>query len=169
MNMRGRSAVLAAFAALAVGLVAGAGAAGTSVPKGGNLVFAGIDPNDGLSDIFVQPASGPTAVNITHSEGPRKDLSPAFSPNGSKIAFSRADGKGGASVMVVNSNGSGLVNVTPVLRRLMERGELRDGGAISVQLVAVPANNIFRKPDLVLELRKIELLITPIVVRPTRK
>jgi hypothetical protein len=33
----------------------------------------------------------------------------------------------------------------------------------------VPANNIFRKPDLVLELRKIELLITPIVVRPTRK
>jgi len=56
-----------------------------------------------------------------------------------------------------------------VLRRLMERGELRDGGAISVQLVAVPANNIFRKPDLVLELRKIELLITPIVVRPTRK
>ena len=114
MNMRGRSAVLAAFAALAVGLVAGAGAAGTSVPKGGNLVFAGIDPNDGLSDIFVQPASGPTAVNITHSEGPRKDLSPAFSPNGSKIAFSRADGKGGASVMVVNSNGSGLANVTPV-------------------------------------------------------
>ena len=114
MNMRGRSAVLAAFAALAVGLVAGAGAAGTSVPTGGNLVFAGIDPNDGLSDIFVKSASGPTAVNITHSEGPRKDMSPAFSPNGSKIAFSRADGKGGASVMVVNSNGSGLVNVTPV-------------------------------------------------------
>jgi len=113
MNMRGRIAVLAAFAALAVGLVAGAGAAGTSVPTTGNLVYAGVDPNDGLSDIFVQPASAPAAVNITHSEGSRKDLSPAFSPNGSKIAFVRADAKG-ASIMVVNPNGSGLVNVTPV-------------------------------------------------------
>ena len=62
-----------------------------------------------------------------------------------------------------------LVNVTPALRRLMERGELREGGAISVQLVAVPANGDFQKPDLVLELRKIELLITPIIVRPARK
>ena len=62
-----------------------------------------------------------------------------------------------------------LVNVTPVLRRLMERGELREGGAISVQLVAVPANRAFQKPDLMLELRKIELLITPIIVRPPPK
>jgi tyrosinase len=62
-----------------------------------------------------------------------------------------------------------LVNVTPVLRRLMERGELREGGAISVQLVAVPANRAFQKPELMLELRKIELLITPIIVRPPPK
>jgi tyrosinase len=62
-----------------------------------------------------------------------------------------------------------LVNVTPVLRRLMERGELREGGAITVQLVAVPANGDFQKPDLVLELRKIELLVTPVIVRPPRK
>jgi len=55
------------------------------------------------------------------------------------------------------------------LYSLMERGELREGGAISVQLVAVPANGSFQKPDLMLELRKIELLITPIIVRPTRK
>jgi len=113
MNMRGKSAVLAAFAALAVGLVAGAGAAGTSAQPGGNLVFAGIDPNDGMSDIFVQSTSGPAAVNITDSEGSRKDLSPAFSPNGSKIAFVRAVAQS-ASIMVVNPDGSGLVNVTPV-------------------------------------------------------
>jgi tyrosinase len=62
-----------------------------------------------------------------------------------------------------------LVNVTPALRRLMERGELREGNPISMQLVAVPASGSFRKPDLVLELRRIELLITPIVVRPPRR
>lgn len=61
-----------------------------------------------------------------------------------------------------------LVNVTPVMRRLMRRGDLREGGAISVQLVAVPANGVFQKPNLVLELRTIELLITPINVRQTR-
>jgi len=57
-----------------------------------------------------------------------------------------------------------LVNVTPTLRALMQRGELTELGAISVQLVAVPANGEFRRPDLVLELSRIELLVTPIVV-----
>lgn len=58
-----------------------------------------------------------------------------------------------------------LVNVTPVLRRLMERGELREGGDIAVQLVAVPAGDAFQKPDLVLELQRIELLVTPVIVK----
>jgi hypothetical protein len=33
----------------------------------------------------------------------------------------------------------------------------------------VPANRAFQKPELMLELRKIELLITPIIVRPPPK
>ena len=57
-----------------------------------------------------------------------------------------------------------LVNVTPTLRALMQRGEMTDLSAITVQLVAVPANEQFRRPDLVLELNRIELLITPIIV-----
>jgi Tol biopolymer transport system component len=116
MKMRG-IAVLAASAALATGLVAGAGAAGSSVPTGGNLAYAGIDPNDGMSDIFVRLVGGTAATNITHDTGVRKDLSPAFSPNGSKIAFVRANNTGGASIMVVNADGSGLVNVTPTAFR----------------------------------------------------
>ena len=60
--------------------------------------------------------------------------------------------------------GKHLVNVTPTLRALMQRGEMDDLAAISVQLVAVPAYGQFRRPDLVLELNRIELLITPIVV-----
>jgi hypothetical protein len=48
---------------------------------------------------------------------------------------------------------------------LLERGELREGSAITVQLVAVPATEQFRRPDLVLRLERIELLVTPIIVR----
>jgi len=57
-----------------------------------------------------------------------------------------------------------LVNVTPVLRELMRRGEMTDLSAIRVQLVAVPANGQFRRPDLVLQLSRIELLVTPVIV-----
>ena len=59
---------------------------------------------------------GPHHVNITDSAGPRKDGSPVFAPSGSKIAFVRANAQG-ASIMVVNPNGTGLVNVTPLQLR----------------------------------------------------
>ena len=117
MNMRGVIAILVGFAALATILVAGAGAAGPSLTVGGNLVYAAIDPSDGMSDIYVQPPGGLASVNITHSADTHKDGSPVFAPNGSKIAFVRASAQG-ASIMVVNPNGTGLVNVTPLqLRR----------------------------------------------------
>jgi hypothetical protein len=51
-----------------------------------------------------------------------------------------------------------------VLRELMRRGEMTDLSAIRVQLVAVPANGQFRRPDLVLQLSRIELLVTPVIV-----
>ncbi|MDM0109059.1 tyrosinase family protein [Variovorax sp. J22R24] len=57
-----------------------------------------------------------------------------------------------------------LVNVTQTLRALMQRGELREGSPVTVQLVAVPADAQFRRPDLVLQLNRIELLATPIRV-----
>jgi Tol biopolymer transport system component len=104
--------ILAAFAALATGLVAGASASGPSIPTGGNLVYAGVDPADGMSDIYVKSPSGSTTTNITDGPGTRKDVSPAFSPNGSKITFVRST-RTGAQIMVVNPDGSGLVNVTP--------------------------------------------------------
>lgn len=58
-----------------------------------------------------------------------------------------------------------LVNVTPVLRALMARGELREDTPLTVQLVAVPVGERFRRPDLVLQLGEVELLVTPVVVR----
>ena len=104
--------IIAAFAALAAGLVAGASASEPGIPTGGNLVYAGIDPADGMSDIYVKSPSSSTPTNITHGQGTRKDVSPSFSPNGSKIAFVRST-RTGTQIMVVNPDGSGLVNVTP--------------------------------------------------------
>jgi tyrosinase len=57
-----------------------------------------------------------------------------------------------------------LVNVTPTLRALMRRGEMSDLAKVNIQLVAVPANGQFRRPELVLELSKVELLVTPVIV-----
>lgn len=111
MKKRG-VAVLAAFAALATGLVAGASASEPNIPTGGNLVYAGIDPADGMSDIYVKSTTGSTIANISHGDGTRKDGSPSFSPNGSKVAFVRGS-RAGAEIMVVNPDGSGLMDVTP--------------------------------------------------------
>ena len=57
-----------------------------------------------------------------------------------------------------------LVNVTPTLRALLQRGELRESSAVTVQLVVVPANEQFSRPDLKLRLEKIELWLTPIIL-----
>jgi tyrosinase len=58
-----------------------------------------------------------------------------------------------------------LVNVTPTLQRLTSRGELRDRSRISLQLVAVPIGKQFARPDAELQLEKVELIITPIIVK----
>ena len=113
MKSRG-IAVLAALAAFMVaGVVAGAGAAGTNGIAGGNIVYAGIDPQDGMSDIYVMKADGSATTNITDDEGARKDLSPELSRDGSKIVFTRQFTTGGSQLMVANADGSGLTDVTP--------------------------------------------------------
>jgi tyrosinase len=59
-----------------------------------------------------------------------------------------------------------LVNVTETLQRLRRAGELAADRPISVQLVAVPAAAEFVKPDTELVLDRIELVVTPVLVRP---
>jgi TolB protein len=113
MKSRG-IALLAALAALMVaGVVAGAGAAGTNGLAGGKIVYSGIDPKDGMSDVYVMKADGTAMTNLTHDEGARKDLSPELSRDGSKIVFTRQLTSGGTHLMVVNADGSGLTDVTP--------------------------------------------------------
>ena len=68
MKSRG-IAVLAALAAFMVaGVIAGAGAAGTNGIAGGKIVYAGVDPQDGLSDIYVMKADGSAKTNITDDD-----------------------------------------------------------------------------------------------------
>jgi Tol biopolymer transport system component len=106
--------VLAALAAFMVaGVVAGAGAAGTNGIAGGNIVYAGLDPNDGTSDIYVMKADGSAATNLSHDDTSSKDLTPELSSDGSRIVFTRLFATGGKRLMLVNADGTGLSDVTP--------------------------------------------------------
>lgn len=56
-----------------------------------------------------------------------------------------------------------LVNVTETLKRVGRSGPSGDG--ISIQLVAVPVTQTFAKPDTELVLEKIDLIVSPVLVR----
>jgi Tol biopolymer transport system component len=108
-----RISALAALAALvAIVMVAGAWSAGTSGIRSGKLVFSGVDPSDGMSDIYVLNADGNPQVNITHDTQVRKDLSPSWSADGTKIVFARHYATGGSNIMLVNADGSELTKLT---------------------------------------------------------
>jgi Tol biopolymer transport system component len=113
MKSRG-IALLAGLAALMVaGVIAGAGAAGTNGLAGGNIVYAGLDPKDGVSDVYVMKADGSVKTNITDSDATRKDVTPELSRDGSSVVFVRHYASGKTNLMVVKANGSGLMDVTP--------------------------------------------------------
>ena len=108
-----RTTIFAALAATVVaGVLAAAGSAGTNGIANGNIVFSSINPADGMSDIYVMKATGTARANITHDDAVRKDLTPELSPDGSKVVFTRYSAGGGSSIMLVNSNGTGLKNLT---------------------------------------------------------
>jgi tyrosinase len=58
-----------------------------------------------------------------------------------------------------------LVNVTNALQKLRSAQLLKNDDAISVQLVAVPFGQQFEKADTFVQLNKIELIVTPVIVR----
>jgi len=61
-----------------------------------------------------------------------------------------------------------LVNLTAALQRLQQRQELR-GGALSVQLVAVPFTGSFEHEDTELELTSVDIITTPIIVNTVQQ
>ena len=123
MKTRG-IAVLAGLAAFMVaGVIAGAGSAGTSGLAGGKIVYAGVDPQDGQSDVYVVKADGSEKTNLTDDQAFRKDLSPELSRDGSKIVFIRNDVEKGTRLIVARADGTALTDVTPTKFRIGDISE----------------------------------------------
>jgi len=57
-----------------------------------------------------------------------------------------------------------LVNLTNAVQRLRRQQELKEEAPISVQLVAVPFGDKLEKEDTQLDLEKIEIIVTPVIV-----
>ena len=89
-------------------------------PKTAKIAFTSF--RDGNSEIYVMDADGKNPRNLTNHPG--IDDSPAWSPNGRRIAFysSRPDGRQiaftstrvGVGIYVMNSDGSNQRRLTPV-------------------------------------------------------
>ena len=98
---------------LATTLAVYIGQQGTTLPAPFGPAANGILAMERKGDIVaVDPATGTSTPLIT---GPETDFRPAFSPDGSKLAFERSvDGPGGQRLlMVANADGSDPVQATP--------------------------------------------------------
>ena len=68
---------------------------------------------DGGWNIFSMNADGSNQVDLTNTKDPVINFEPAFSPDGSKVAFMRQGLTAGEEdIWVINANGSGAVDLT---------------------------------------------------------
>ena len=127
------------------------------------FVFASIDfvrlPKN--SDFFVRVfLNRPNATPETPTDDPHYAGSFAFfgtDPDGSSVNESHDhNGK--------HHQPKFLVNLSPAIKALRERGELKSGGEFSLQLVPVPYMNSEVNPGDTLSLESLSLIVTPVVV-----
>jgi len=86
-------------------------ACGGGGEEAGKIAF--VSNRDGNSEIYVMDADGNNQTRLTNN--PANDGSPAWSPDGSKIAFSRSQGSGPyftEEIWVMDSDGSNQVQLT---------------------------------------------------------
>lgn len=80
-------------------------------PDGGRLVHIRYPgQTNGTSEIYVMNADGTNPVRLTSNLS--QEDSPRFSPDGTRIAFSRLDGGQPPQIWVMNADGSGAVQLT---------------------------------------------------------
>ena len=76
----------------------------------GRIAF--VSNRDGNFEIYVMNPDGSGQTNVTNS--PQPDFQPAWSPDGSRIAFSRIDENGSQNIWVMNADGSGQQKLSTV-------------------------------------------------------
>jgi hypothetical protein len=81
---------------------------GVISPGGTRIAFS--SHRSGNQEIYLMAVDGGHAIPIT--ENPEDDTQPAWSPDGSKIAFASNGGGGGTEVWVMNADGTGATQIT---------------------------------------------------------
>lgn len=81
---------------------------GTSLER--KIVYA--SARAGNSEIYVMNADGSDQIKLTDTLGSIKDETPAWSPNGTKIAFASTRDWSGFEIYIMNTDGSNPRNVT---------------------------------------------------------
>lgn len=113
----GRLASLAAVLALLVpgGWVVGGQQAAEASTAGRNGLIAFESTRNGASDIYVKAIDGSGERPLTSH--PKSDIDPAWSPDGTRIAYSGdATDEGHQNIYVMNADGTGNVLLTPGAR-----------------------------------------------------
>ena len=114
--MKLRRTLITAVIAVAAAALAATGSAGP-IPNGhgpslNKIAFFSFDARDNGLDVMLLNTDGTGGTNITHDGTAKQNVDPNWSANGLKVAFTRYNMNGGSSIMVVNANGKGLVNLT---------------------------------------------------------
>ena len=76
----------------------------------GHIAF--VTDRDGNYEIYRMAPDGAGQTNLTND--PRPDFQPAWSPDGSKIAFSRIDFDGSQNLWLMNADGTGQTKISSV-------------------------------------------------------
>jgi len=116
------------LAALALGLLLAsiAGTAGAAFP-GANGKIAFQSDRDGNPEVYVMNSDGSGQTRLTNE--PRSDVEPAFSPDGTRIAFVSQRNGGGLHVM--DADGSGPIRLTSDLEGGSKPAFSPDGAEIA--------------------------------------
>ena len=108
--------LLVLAAALVLGTLATSSRA-TRPGANGRIVFERLRFQNTLrGELFVMNADGTSVGKITHPPNGTEDTNPDWSPDGSRIVFSRAPSTGAHSIWTVRPDGAGLRRLTPYCR-----------------------------------------------------